>query len=184
MRDVTQLLSDLRSGDPEAARELFDHAYAELRKLAEILFAQQPHDHTLQPTALVHEAFLKLIGPARIHAADRRQFFALAAQAMRNLLVDHARARNRQKRGDGWRRVTLSDSATTSQPCDILELDEALKTLADMDERQARLVELRYFGGFSIEEAAEVLNISRATASDDWRFARAFLQRRLQADGS
>ena len=184
---VTRLLNQVAAGESAAAEELFPLVYDQLRALASRYFRDQAAGHTLQPTALVHEAYLKLVGPTDIHWQSRGQFLVLASKAMRSILVDHARGKNRAKRGGGWQRVSI-DVAEAFRPVggvgvlDMLALDEALNKLAELDARQEQLVELRFFGGLKAEQAAEVLGISTTTATDQWRVARAWLQRLLTAD--
>ncbi len=178
--EVTRLLADLSRGDPEAADRLAPLVYAELHRLAEFAMQRESAGHTLQPTELVHEAFLRLIGQRNVSWQNRSQFYGIAAQAIRRILIDHARRRRAAKRDHGLR-VTLDDSVGTApgQGLDLLALDEALERLAALDPRQARGVELRYFGGLTVEETAEALHISPATVKRDWTFARAFLLREL-----
>lgn len=180
---VTRLLREASGGRRDAVAELMPLLYDELRVLAGSAFRDERHEHTLQPTALVHEAFLRLAGTEEIRAQNRLQFLALASTAMRNILVDHARGRSRQKRGgDDRRRVSLTvalDQATSGRPLDVLALHEALDSLAALDERKARLVELRFFGGLTNDQAAEVLGVARSTAAEDWRMARAWLGRAM-----
>ncbi len=184
---VTRLLNQVAAGESAAAEELFPLVYDQLRALASRYFRDQAAGHTLQPTALVHEAYMKLVGPTDIHWRSRGQFLVLASKAMRSILVDHARGKNRAKRGGGWQRVSI-DVAEAFRPVggvgalDMLALDEALNKLAELDTRQEQLVELRFFGGLKAEQAAEVLGISTTTATDQWRVARAWLQRLLTAD--
>ncbi len=184
---VTRLLNQVAAGESAATEELFPLVYDQLRALASRYFRDQAAGHTLQPTALVHEAYLKLVGPTDIQWESRRQFLALASKAMRSILVDHARRKNRAKRGGGWQRVSI-DVAEAFRPAsgvgvlDMLALDEALSKLAELDKRQEQLVELRFFGGLKAEQAAEVLGISTTTATHQWRVARAWLQRLLTAD--
>ena len=182
---VTRLLNGVADGQEAAVEELLPLVYDELRSLAAAFFGDQQAGHTLQPTALVHEAYLKLVGQADI--SSRNQFFVLATRAMRSILVDHARGKNRLKRGGGWHKVSIdvADPADRDRDAlDLLALDEALAGLADLDERHARLVELRFFGGLNEENAAEVLGISRSTAAEDWRLARAWLKQRLKGADS
>lgn len=164
--------------------ELIQLVYTELKAVAERYLCRERHDHTLQPTALVHEAYLRLVQhqPDR-SLRNRAQFCALAAQAMRRILVDHARSRLTKKRGGGGQRVTLSglpDGSDQQDVLDIVILDEALTRLAELNERHARVVELRYFAGMSISETAEALEISEWTVKNDWRAARAWLKIQLQ----
>ncbi len=158
--------------------------YDELRGLAAARLAAERSDHTLQPTALVHEAYLKLVGQQDANWKGRAHFFAVAAQAIRRILIDHARKHRAIKRGAG-RRVTLSgvDDLPGQSDVDIVALDDALRRLAEKSERQARVVELRFFGGLSVEQAAQVLDVSPGTIKGDWRFARAWLAQQLD-DGA
>ncbi len=180
-QDLTGLLIAWGEGDQGAFDRLVTLAYAELRRQARLFLRREKAGHTLQPTALVHEAFLRLAGQKRVHWQNREQFFAIAAQAMRRVLVDCARARASVKRGDGRTRVALDDEhlPSAASPVDVESLDRALDALAALDPRQARMVELRYFGGFSAAETAQALGISLATVKRDWVVARAFLFREL-----
>lgn len=174
---ITRLLHDLSAGDDSAGAQLFPLVYEELRALAGAYFRNQPLDHTLQPTALVHEAFVKLVQDPALESRSRAHFMALAARIMRQVLVDHARGRAREKRGGDMQRVNL-DSVhlpADGHTIDVLALEDAMSRLSQISEQKARLVELRFFGGLSEEEAAEVLRISRAAASREWRFTRAWL---------
>ena len=182
---ATRLLNRASQGEIAAAADLLPLVYTELHALAESFFRNERADHTLQPTALVHEAYLRLVDQSSIEWKSRNQFFVVAAKAMRNILIDHARGRNRLKRGGGWQdrtieavEHTLSDGP--DQAFDILALEEALERLEALDERMARLVELRFFAGLGEAEAAELLGIARSTASDDWRYARAWLHKQLR----
>ncbi|USN98697.1 MAG: sigma-70 family RNA polymerase sigma factor [Phycisphaeraceae bacterium] len=163
------------TSEPAHERE----AYGALRRLAAAYLQRERSDHTLQPTALVHEAYIKLAGSG--DWKSETHFQAVAANAMRQILVDHARARNAQKRGGGWLRVTLTGeaAATPGADVDLLALDEALQALAELDERKARVVELRFFGGLTCAEAALEVGVSPKTAEADWYFARAWLRDRL-----
>src|SRR5262245_10006501 len=187
MSEVTQILSAIERGDPHAAEQLLPLVYEELRKLAARRLAGEGPGHTLQPTALVHEAYLRLVGGDPGRAWDGRgHFFAAAAEAMRRILVEAARRKGRQKRGGGRRRVDLLHAAVaTLPPDDLLDLDDALDALAAEDPAKAELVRLRFFGGLPAEEAAACLNLSRATADRWWAYARAWLHDRLRdpADG-
>lgn len=182
---VTRLLLDWRGGNAGALDDLLPLVYDELRGLAARHMAGEADGHTLQPTALVHEAYVRLVD-ADIEWQDRAHFFAAASRVMRRMLVDHARARGRQKRGGGRARVTLqADDAVTPPPdLDILALDQAMEVLAAEDPRKARAVELRYFGGLNLEEIAEVTDVSIATVHRDLRMATAWLMTRLTADES
>ena len=180
---VTRLLNGVADGEEAAAEELLRLVYQELRLLAAGFFRGQQAGHTLQPTALVHEAYMKLVGQADIRWSSRNQFFVLAAKAMRSILVDHARAKKRLKRGGGRHQVSIDVTEHAARDRDILEilaLDEAMAALAELDDRHARLVELRFFAGLNEESAAEVLGISRSTAAEEWRHARAWLKHRLK----
>lgn len=179
---LTQLLEAWQKGDAAAANELVPLVYSELRRIAAAKLRGERSDHTLQPTALVHEAWLKL----RQNVAgwqNREQFFAIAAQAMRRILVDHARKRHAAKRGDGQAPVAFDEVSRTfavSWPDErLLALDQALEDLAALDPRQAQIVELRFFGGLSVEETASVLAISPTTVKREWATGRAFLYRSI-----
>ena len=179
-KDITRLLSDIRIGRREAFDQLFPLVYAELRKIADGYMRRQSPGHTLQPTALLHEAYIKLMGGSGEYR-DRAHFFAVSAAVMRNILVDHARARKAGKRGGDAIHVQLEEAglATGSRPLDVIALDDALQSLATIDERKARILELRYFGGLSVDEAAHVLEVSIATIGRETRFAEAWLRREL-----
>ncbi len=179
--EVTLLLIALQSGSVDAADRLMRVVYEELHALAEHFMRRERGDHTMQPTMLVHDAYLRLMGQRDTSWQNRSHFFGIAAQAMRRILVDHVR-RSRAAKRDGGERMTLDESVAVSpqQSVDIMALDEALGKLAALDPRQARVVELRYFGGLSIEQTAEVLSVSPATVKRDWVFSRAFLQRELE----
>jgi RNA polymerase sigma factor (TIGR02999 family) len=179
--DLTRLLVAWRSGDAGALDRLVPLVYGELRRQARLQLRHERAGHTLQPTALVHEAFLRLFGQSRAQWQNREQFFAVAARAMRRALVDHARARAAAKRGDGRTQLALADApeAAAAAGVDVLALDEVLDRLAALDPRQARVVELRYFGGLSASETAIALGTSLATVNRDWAMARAWLFREL-----
>ena len=177
--DVTVLLHRLREGEPDAASALFDRLYGELRGLANALFRSQRRDHTLQPTALVHEAYLKMLRPG-VEWQDRVHFFAVAAKAMRQILVNHARDRAALKRGGAEaRRVTLADAPFAGPDLDVLAVHEALEKLAELDARQAQIAELRFFGGLNNKEIAEVLGVSLRTVELDWKMAKDQLSQTL-----
>jgi RNA polymerase sigma-70 factor (ECF subfamily) len=183
--DVTHLLLAWRGGDRAVAEQLLPAIYAELHRQAARAMRRENEDHTLQATALVHEAYLRLVDQSRVEWRNRAHFFGVAAQLMRRILVDHARARRAAKRGGGDRAVTLSNVDSAGQPdasdMDVLALHEALEKLASLDPEQARLVEMRYFTGLNIEETAEALGISPATVKREWATARAWLRRELGA---
>jgi RNA polymerase sigma factor (TIGR02999 family) len=177
---VSQLLQAWGQGDLQAREDLVPLVYQQLRKQAAAYLRRERQDHTLQPTALVNEAYIRLLGQQRVSWLNRAQFFGVAAQIMRRILVDHARERQAAKRPGGIR-VTLDDGIGTVQPrdCELLMLDDALKELAELDERQAHIVELKYFGGLSEEEVAAALSLSRTTITREWQSARAWLYRRM-----
>ncbi len=179
--DVTRLLLQLSSGESDAYGHLMPLVYEELRRLAASQLRRERDEHTLGPTALVHEAFLRLVDLHSISWQGRSHFFGVAAQAMRRILVDHARRRSASKRG-GEPPLTLDDESAAAAEApseEVLAVDAALETLARLDPRQAKVVELRYFVGFSVEETAEVLGVSPITVKRDWALARAWLQREL-----
>ncbi len=183
--DVTLLLKAAGGGDRAAHERLFEAVYAELRRVAGAKLRREAPGHTLQPTALVNEAYLRLV-PGAAGWDNRRHFFGAAAEAMRRILVDHARARRAEKRGGGLERVTLAgvDIAAESMAVDVLAIDAALSELAAARPRLAELVNLRCFAGLSIDEAAAALEVSPATAKRDWAFARAWLAERLGPKGA
>lgn len=181
---VTRLLHAWGAGDSGASEALIPLVYAELRRQASRALRREREGHTLQATALVHEAWLRLDGQHDARWESRTQFLAVAAQMMRRVLVDHARTRRAEKRGGGAVQVTLGEAnhaAASSENVDVLALDDALERLAVLDPRKARLVELRYFAGLSIPEAAEALGVSLATVGRDWAVARLWLRRELEA---
>jgi RNA polymerase sigma-70 factor, ECF subfamily len=180
-QSISHLLQRWSRGDRVALDELMPLVYGELRRIAHRQLAQQRAGHTLQTTALLHEAYLRLAGQEEKHWENRAHFFAVAAQAMRHILVDYARAQQREKRGGGAQRLSLDEALTMSaeQGRELVALDDALTDLAKLDERQSRVVELRFFGGLSEAEIADVLQISQRTVSSDWHLARAWLLRQL-----
>jgi len=179
--DVTQLLLAWSDGDREALEKLVPMVYRELKRLAESYLRRERAGHTLQPTALAHEAYIKLIDQRNVRWHNRAHFFGIAAQAMRRILVDHARAKMAEKRGSGGVVVSLDEMVDVSdQRADqLVALDGALETLAELDPQKSRVVELKYFGGMTLEETAEVLGISRATVIREWRMAKAWLYSEL-----
>ena len=183
--DITGLLVAWSNGEQAVGSPLMDAVYSELRRLARGYLRRERIDHSLPPTALVHEAYLKLVDQRRVKWQSRAQFFAIAAHVMRRILVDHARARGAAKRGAGAK-VALEDiDAETSPPdVDMLDLDAALEELALIDPRQSRLVELRFFGGLTVNETAVVLGVAPITVKRDWALARAWLFRALRAKTS
>ncbi|MBU0618366.1 MAG: sigma-70 family RNA polymerase sigma factor [Planctomycetes bacterium] len=181
--EVTLGLARLRDGDGRAADSILPIVYDELRRLASRYLRHQRPGHTLQTTALVHEAYLRLVDQTQAREGDRVHFVALAARAMRSILVDHARSRRTVKRGGARRRIPLDDTVALfeSRSVDLLALDEALARLADANERQSRIVELRFFGGLTTAETADVLGLSTRAVERDWRYARVTLHRTLSA---
>jgi RNA polymerase sigma factor (TIGR02999 family) len=187
MSDVTQILSQIERGDPSAASKLLPLVYDELRKLARARMADERAGHTLQPTALVHEAYLRLVannGEGGPRCDNRGHFFFAAAEAMRRILIESARRKGSVKHGGQLARVELNDAdlATTLPDDRLLAIDDALNRLADEDPQAAELVKLHFFAGFSITEAAEILGLSRSTAYAQWAYARAWLQCRVAAE--
>ncbi len=180
---ITQLLVDWSDGRREALDDLLPLVYDELRRLASRYLRREPSDHTFEPTALVHEAYLRLVDQRRVRWRNRAHFYGIAAQIMRRILVDHARAHAAEKRGAGWERVPLieDEMPAGATHVDVLALDEALRRFAAMDPQQARIVELRYFGGLTIDEVAEVVGISAATVVREWTIAKAWLRSELTA---
>jgi len=179
---VSQLLKDWGQGDESALDKLIPLVYEELRKIAHYQMARERAGHTLQTTALVNEVCLRLIGGAEIPWQDRAHFMALSSQLMRRVLVDHARGRGRAKRGGAIQKLSLDESLAipVGPDADIARLDDALNSLAATDARKAKTVELRFFGGFSVEETAKVLNVSVRTVMNDWQFAKVWLLREMQ----
>jgi len=180
--NVTKLLIDLSNGDRNAVDILLPVIYDELRKLAANYLRRERPDHTLQPTALVHEAYLRLVDQTRVNWQNRAHFFGVAAQIMRRLLVDHARRHNAEKRGQDFKKLSLDENIdrAVERSGELIALDDALKALAVFDEQKARMVELRYFGGLTLEETADVLGVTPTTIKRHWRFARAFLYGEMQ----
>lgn len=178
---VTELLRAWSDGDERALDQLLPHVEAELRRLARGYMARERRGHTLQTTALVNEALIRLVDARRLRWQDRAHFLGISARLMRRVLVDHARRRGYQKRGGGAQRVTLDDAVavTPALDLDVLALDRALQSLAILDDRKSRVIELRFFGGLSLEETARVLHVSADTVSRDWRLAKLWLLREL-----
>lgn len=183
--EVTKIVRDTRSGSPDAAKDLFVLVYDELRALAGSFFRKERAGHTLQPTALVHEAFVRLVGATRLDGQDRAHFLAAAARVMRQVLIDHARRKVADKRGGEWIKVALDEGIATSDRSDIdaVAFEETLTTLEGLDPRKAKVVELRFFAGMTMEEAASVLGISPRTVEADWYMARAWLRTELKRKG-
>jgi len=179
---VTQLLIDWSQGEAKALAELTPLVYDELRRLASRYMSHERPNHTLQTTALVHEAYLRLVDQNRVHWQNRAHFFGIAAQMMRRILVDHARSHRYAKRGGGAPVVSIDDVAVMSKEraAELVELDEALASLAAVDPRKARVVEMRFFAGLTEEEIAEVLHVAPNTVQRDWTMAKAWLRREMQ----
>jgi RNA polymerase sigma-70 factor, ECF subfamily len=180
--DVATLLGELDVGNDKAVAELVVSLYSELRRLASRYLQRERPEHTLQTTALVHEAYLRLANQREVQWKNKEQFMGVAAQLMRRILVDHSRGHDAKKRGAGVERVFLEEAAGVSKgkAADVIALDEALTRLAEFDPQQAQLVELRFFGGLSIEESAGVLGVSRTTLKRNWNLAKAWLARELR----
>ena len=180
---VTQLLVDWKLGDANALDQLIPLVYQELRKVAAAYLRSERHNHTLQPTALLHEAYIRMVDQEMPEWQNRAHFLGVAARLMRQILVDHARTHKSSKRGAELKRISLSDARAADNPemqPTVLALDEALTRLADFDERKARVIEMRAFGGMSVEDTAEALGVSEPTVKRDMRFAQAWLRRELQ----
>jgi RNA polymerase sigma factor (TIGR02999 family) len=184
-QDVTTLLLAWNEGDEDALGQLMPLVYAELRRLARHYMRGERPGHTLQTTALVNEAYLRLVDARRVRWQNRAHFFAVSARLIRRILVDFARERGYKKRGGGVRHVSLDRALDLGQQPDkdLMALDEALQALAEFDPRKGQVVELRFFGGLSVEEVAEVLQVSPETVRRDWRLAKAWLKRRLSEEG-
>ena len=178
--EVTVLLNQLNDGDESAPERLLPLVYDDLRRLARAYFADEKPEHTLQPTALVHEAYIRLVNWENVDWQNRAHFFAVAAEVMRKILIDHARKKNAQKRSGG-QKILLDEAVSFSseKELDLINLEDALIALEKLDARQAKIVELRFFGGLSIEETAYVLKISETTVKREWTFAKAWFQREL-----
>jgi len=182
--ELSILLAAAAAGDRASESRLFNVVYAELKRMAAAQLRHERRDHTLQPSALVHEAYIRLLGNSPVQWANRAHFFATAAGTMRRVLIDHARARRARKRDGALKRVELDDEADAVAVHDVeglLLIDSALDKLAEWEPRQARVVELRFFGGLSVEEAADVLQVSSKTVKRDWTMARAWLKTQLDA---
>jgi RNA polymerase sigma factor (TIGR02999 family) len=183
--EVTQLLLDWSSGDKAAIDKLMPLVYEELRRLAHHYMGRERPGHTLQTTAIVNEAYLQLINQRNVQWQNRAHFFGIAAHLMRRVLADYARSRQYDKRGGGVRQVSLEEAMVVSEErvADMVALDDALNTLAEIDVRKSRIVEMRFFGGLSIEETAEVLGVSPGTVMRDWTMAKAWLRREIGKEG-
>lgn len=182
--DVTGLLVDFGKGDREALEDLMEAVYIELHRMASRYLSKERRDHTLQTTGLVHEAYLRLVGQDRIRWSNRLQFYGVAAQMMRRILIDYARGRSYQKRGGGVPKVALEriGEVALDRPAELVALDDALVDLEAFDPQLSKLVELRFFGGFQLQEVADLMGVSKITVSRRWTIARAWLYRHLAAD--
>jgi RNA polymerase sigma-70 factor, ECF subfamily len=180
-KEVTQLLLDWNNGNEDSLNQLMPLVYAELRRMARLKLAGQNEQHTLQPTALIHEAYIRLVGVTHAHWEGRPHFFRVAAKAMRHVLIDHARARLSRKRHGDQHDITLAEERAVSEVrmASIVALDDALTDLQRLNKRQAAVVELKYFGGLTVEETADALHVSTETVSRDWRAAKAWLLTQL-----
>ncbi len=181
-KPITKVLRELRDGGDESLNELLPLVYGELRRLANNYLSRERANHTLQPTALVHEAYLRLFGQSEIEWQNRAHFFGISARVMREILIEYARAKNRHKRGgENMTQIAFDDSIgfTDSKGLDVIAVDEALSKLEKLDERQARIVEMKFFGGLTVEEIGEVLSISPATVKREWSTAKLLLHRML-----
>jgi RNA polymerase sigma-70 factor, ECF subfamily len=179
--EVTGWLRAWSNGDETALDRLTPLVYAELHRRARGLMGRERAGHSLQPTALIHEAYLRLVGSSPVEWHDRSHFYALAARLMRQILVDHARSRGRQKRGAAALPIEFDEAVMGSKETpDLVRLDDALQALAETDERKSRVIELRFFGGFTVDEVADVLDVSPQTVLRDWRLAKAWLQREMK----
>ncbi|HKU73902.1 MAG TPA: sigma-70 family RNA polymerase sigma factor [Pyrinomonadaceae bacterium] len=184
-QNITQLLAEWRDGNQSALDELYPLVYDELHRLARRYMSRERKGHTLQTTALINEAYVRLVGQ-KVNWANRSHFFAISAQIMRRILIDHARRHAYAKRGGGAQQVSLDEAATVTpdQSTELIRLDEALTSLSEMDPRRSQVVELRYFGGLNNEEIAGVLNVSENTVTRDWNMARAWLYQQLTGSGA
>jgi RNA polymerase sigma-70 factor (ECF subfamily) len=180
--EITQMLIELTDGNTEVVNRILPHIYDELRRLAGSYLRRERSDHTLQPTALVHEAYMKLIDQKRVQWQNRAHFFGIAAQVMRRILLDHARKHTADKRGGDAEKLPLEEEVlivSHDKSAELIALDDALEALAAIDSQKAKIVELRYFGGLSIEETAEVIGVSVPTINRQWRMAKAWLYGQL-----
>jgi len=179
--EITQLLDAWSSGNQSALDELYPLVYDELHRLARRYMSREKKGHTLQTTALINEAYVRLVDQRNVHWANRSHFFAISAQIMRRILIDHARSHAYAKRGGGQEQVSLDETATlqVTRAAELIKLDDALQSLAELDQRRSKVVELRYFGGLSNDEIAQALGISPNTVTRDWNMARAWLYQQL-----
>ena len=184
-KNVTQLLADWQSGDQVALEQLMPLVYSELHRLADVYLRRERQGHTLQATALINEAYLRIIDQREVTWQNRAHFIGVAAQMMRRILVDHARSHLYAKRGGGAQKLTLDEALSLPQQerdLELVALDEALQKLEQIDPQQSRIIELRFFGGLTIEETAEVLGVSPATVKREWNWAKAWLYREIKND--
>jgi RNA polymerase sigma factor (TIGR02999 family) len=183
---ITERLIAWNSGDTAALDDVISAVYKELRRMADRYLRLERPNHTLQPTALVHEAYLRLVDQTQVNWQNRAHFFGVAAQMMRRILVDHARTKQRDKRGGAAKRMSLEEveNLSAGQSVDLVALDEALESLTEIDPRKSRVVELRFFGGLSIEETGEVLNVSPQTVMRDWKLAKAWLYQEIKSEST
>ena len=182
--EITQMLIELTDGNQEVVNQILPHIYDELKRLASSYLRRERVDHTLQPTALVHEAYMKLIDQKRVQWQNRAHFFGIAAQVMRRILMDNARKHKADKRGGEAEKLPIEEEilvVSHEKSAELIALDDALQTLAEIDEQKAKIVELRYFGGLSIEETAEVMGVSVPTINRQWRMAKAWLYSQIAA---
>src|SRR5262249_13221127 len=184
--EITRQLIAWSKGDKAALERLIPAVYQELRRMADYYLRGEQSGHSLQPTALVHEAYLRLIDQSQVEWHNRAHFFGVAAQMMRRILIDHAKTKHRAKRGGGARKISLEETVnyTREKAAELVALDEALRELGEIDERKSRIVELRYFGGLTVDETAEVLGISDKTVMRDWNLAKAWLYSAMTGDSS
>ncbi len=183
-KPITQILSEIKSGKADALNELLPFVYQELRQLASIYLSRERSNHTLQPTALVHEAYLRLVGQKEIEWQNRAHFFGVSARLMREILIEYARMKSAQKRGGEFKTQIALDDAVSfvgEKELDVVAVDEALKKLEALDERQAQIVEMKFFGGLNVEEIAEVLSISPSTVKREWATAKLLLYKMLNS---
>ena len=183
--EITRMLIELTDGNQEVVNQILPHIYDELKRLASSYLRRERVNHTLQPTALVHEAYMKLIDQKRVQWQNRAHFFGIAAQVMRRILMDHARKHQADKRGGEAEKLPIEEEilvVSHEKSAELIALDDALQTLAGIDEQKAKIVELRYFGGLSIEETAEVMGVSVPTINRQWRMAKAWLYSQIASD--
>ncbi len=185
LQDTTRILIDIGGGDSSASAKLLPIVYDELHRLAVAYMRRQSPNHTLQPTALVHEAYLKLVNQTQVGEQDRAHFMAVAAAAMRQVLINHAQKQQAAKRGHGWQRITLDEAVTPpiEREIDLIALEQALTKLSRLNERHCHVIELRFFAGLTIKETAQALGVGTTTVEDDWHLAKAWLALELREEG-